>query len=255
MQLQMNLELVKDYTSNSQKARVLSENWTLENIFCPNCGAINLNEFGNNKEVADFFCSGCKDEYELKSKKGKVPSKITDGAYLSMIKRLNSATNPNLFFLSYSADYQVTDFLAIPKYFFTPEVIEKRKPLASTAKRAGWTGCNILFHKIPKVGIINIIIDGQILPKQSILNQWQKTLFMQGTKDLKARSWLLDIVLEIEKLGQEVFKLEDIYKSEATLAIKHPGNNHIRDKIRQQLQVLRDRGYLVFLERGVYQVV
>jgi type II restriction enzyme len=33
----------------------------------------------------------------------------------------------------------VNNFFVIPKYFFIPEIIEKRKPLSETAKRAGWT--------------------------------------------------------------------------------------------------------------------
>jgi hypothetical protein len=34
----------------------------------------------------------------------------------------------------------------------------------------------------------------------------------------------------------------------------HPDNRHIRDKIRQQLQVLRDMGFLIQPERGVWRV-
>jgi len=34
----------------------------------------------------------------------------------------------------------------------------------------------------------------------------------------------------------------------------YPGNNNVRAKIRQQLQVLRDQGYLSFVGRGRYRV-
>ena len=34
----------------------------------------------------------------------------------------------------------------------------------------------------------------------------------------------------------------------------HPDNRHVRDKIRQQLQVLRDHGYLEFVSRGSYRL-
>jgi type II restriction enzyme len=37
------------------------------------------------------------------------------------------------------------------------------------------------------------------------------------------------------------------------LAKLYPQNHHIRDKIRQQLQVLRDRDLLKQVERGVWQ--
>ena len=47
------------------------------------------------------------------------------------------------------------------------------------------------------------------------------------------------------------FQLND--RDEA-LAKLHPDNAHIRDKIRQQLQVLRDLGLLTFLAPGSYRL-
>ena len=38
------------------------------------------------------------------------------------------------------------------------------------------------------------------------------------------------------------------------LSKKHPDNHHIKPKIRQQLQFLRDKGYLEFVERGRYRL-
>ena len=38
------------------------------------------------------------------------------------------------------------------------------------------------------------------------------------------------------------------------LAKLHPNNTHVRDKIRQQLQVLRDLGFLQFFGSGSYRL-
>ena len=46
-----------------------------------------------------------------------------------------------------------------------------------------------------------------------------------------------------------------LYKFETELSQKHPLNRFVKDKIRQQLQVLRDKGYLEFKARGVYKIV
>jgi type II restriction enzyme len=55
-----------------------------------------------------------------------------------MIERLESSEKPNFFFMGYLPErYFINDFFVVPKYFFVPEVIEKRKALAKTAKRAG----------------------------------------------------------------------------------------------------------------------
>ena len=53
-----------------------------------------------------------------------------------MIKRIESINNPNFFFMNYNKqDLHVKDFLMVPKYFFSPEIIEKRKPLSDTARK------------------------------------------------------------------------------------------------------------------------
>jgi type II restriction enzyme len=54
--------------------------------------------------------------------------------------------------------------------------------------------------------------------------------------------------------GRESFSLADMYAFEARLGGLYPGNRHVREKIRQQLQVLRDRGWLEFMGRGRYWV-
>ena len=45
-----------------------------------------------------------------------------------MIERLISDNNPNFFFLSYDkSTFEIKNFLTIPKYFFVPDIIERRK--------------------------------------------------------------------------------------------------------------------------------
>jgi hypothetical protein len=45
-----------------------------------------------------------------------------------------------------------------------------------------------------------------------------------------------------------------VYAFEGALSNLYPNNRHVQQKIRQQLQVLRDRGYLEFLSRGRYRL-
>ncbi len=42
MDLHFDKELAKDYKSESQKVRVMSENWVSKNMFCPCCGYLHL---------------------------------------------------------------------------------------------------------------------------------------------------------------------------------------------------------------------
>jgi type II restriction enzyme len=256
MQLIFDKQIATNYKSASQKIRVLTEEWVNKSIFCPSCGRLRLYKYPNNQPVADFYCENCQEDYELKSKQGKIGAKILDGAYKTKIERLQSSTNPSLFILNYNLqNFTVLNLFVIPKHFFIPEVVEKRKPLAPTAHRAGWIGSNILLRKIPEVGKIFIVKDSHIRPKEKVLSEWRKTLFLREEKEISARGWLLDVMRCIEKLGKNEFSLSDIYRFENELGILHPNNKHIRDKIRQQLQILRDKNYLDFISRGFYRLI
>ena len=221
MNLSFNETLGEQYRNKSQKIRVMSESWIEENMFCPCCGNSHLFRLKNNEPVADMKCDNCGELFELKSKEGKIGKKINDGAYTTMLRRITSITNPELLVMQYSSDYIVTDLIFIPKFFFVPQIIEKRKPLASTARRAGWIGCNYI-----------------------------KKL---ETSDINTRSWLLDVLECIDKIKSKEFCLQEIYAYSTFLQEKHVNNHNVEAKIRQQLQFLRDKGYIEFLGRGHYK--
>src|SRR4030067_3772327 len=149
MKLSLNTKLANKYKSPSQRARVLTEGWVDDSVFCPNCGHTDIERYENNRSVADFYCKGCGEDYELKSKQGGFGQKIVDGAYRTMLERLTGVNNPNFFLLNYDlANYEVVNFFVIPKHFFVPDIIEKRRPLARTARRARGRGCkNPLYNK------------------------------------------------------------------------------------------------------------
>lgn len=255
MDLSFNQTMAQAYTSNSQKIRVMSEHWVANSIFCPNCGASHITQFENNNPAADYFCNDCHEQYELKSKDGNLGTKIVDGAYQTMIQKVEQGNNPNFFFMTYEkSSLTVKNLIIIPKHFFTHTIIEKRKPLADKARRAGWVGCNLLLNEIPNSGKIFIIQNAIVRPKGEVLSNWQKMSFLKN-ENTQNKGWLLDIVAIVEKLNKPIFSLNDIYAYETTLAKKYPDNRHVRPKIRQQLQILRDRSYLEFMGNGVYQVL
>ena len=253
MKLTFDENVVMNYKSASQKARVLTENWVDNYVYCPNCGCLEIDKYPNNQPVADFFCSNCREDYELKGKQDSVGSKIVDGAYSTMLERLQDSHNPNFFLLNYDLqNLSVLNFFVIPKHFFIPEIIEKRKPLAQTARRAGWIGCNILLKSIPQSGKIFYVKDSVIQPKKNVLADWKRTLFLREEKEISTKGWLLDVMRCVEKIGKPEFTLGDVYVFERELSSLHPENKHVKDKIRQQLQILRDKGYLKFISRGYY---
>ncbi len=249
----MDGRIAERYSSNAQKIRIITETWVGGNVFCPYCGNQYIDHFENNRPVADFFCPICEEEYELKSKGSSITNKVNDGAYSTMMERISSVNNPNFFFMQYNKrNLNVENFVIVPKHFFSYDIIEKRKPLAETARRAGWVGCNILLNQIPVEGRIFIVRDGKEVPLGQVISRVQRTVFMRQYK-LNMRGWIIDILNCVNRIGDKVFTLEQMYDFEDVLAVKYPENHHIKDKIRQQLQILRDNGIIEFLGKGRYR--
>ena len=64
----------------------------------------------------------------------------------------------------------------------------------------------------------------------------------------------MDVLYCVEKLEKEDFSLQDVYGYTDYLQKRHQDNHNVQPKIRQQLQVLRDKGYLEFLGGGKYRI-
>jgi type II restriction enzyme len=240
------------FQSPSQSARVLTETWVEQQAFCANCGNDRLTKFSNNLPLADFFCGSCNEQFELKSTRGSFGARVVDGAYSTKIERLNSNTNPNLLLLSY-AQFAVTNLIVIPKHFFVASIVEKRKALSDKAVRAGWVGSNIVIARIPESGKIYIVRAGQPQSRELVRQQWARTSFL-AEEPVTARGWLVEVMHSVEALRKSEFRIDDVYADQQRLQSIYPANRHVREKIRQQLQVLRDRGYLEFVSRGRYRL-
>lgn len=253
MNLSFDKSVAIGYNSGSQKVRVMSENWVTKNLICPSCISKKLLPFPNNNPAADFYCSVCSEEFELKSKMGLFGKKIVDGAYSKMIERINAKQTPNFLLLSYSSSYLVNDLLLIPKHFFIPEIIEKRPPLNQTARRAGWVGCNILLHNLPQLGMIPIIKNTSPINKFSVNEKW-KEAYRLINENGTSKGWLFEILSIVDSISKKYFSLDDIYGFEQRLSKKFPNNKNIKPKIRQQLQRLRDLGLIQFTGSGAYYI-
>ncbi len=71
------------------------------------------------------------------------------------------------------------------------------------------------------------------------------------TQELKG--WKLAVFNCLNSLPQQQFTTNDAYSFENILRDKYPSNNNVKDKVRQQLQYLRDLGLIEFLGAGIYK--
>jgi len=59
----------------------------------------------------------------------------------------------------------------------------------------------------------------------------------------------------LDTIKKDQFSLSEIYEFETKLKQKYPDNRFIKEKIRQQLQILRDQNLIEFLGAGVYRKI
>lgn len=252
MNLNCDIEIARSYTSKTQQARVIYEQWMEQEGYCLNCSRNRLLRTPTNTKARDFICIECSHPYELKAMRGRFTSRICDGAYQSMMTRIHDGSVASFLLLEYDAEWNVRGLNAIHRNFITPSVIEKRKPLSQTARRAGWIGCNILLGSIPVEGRIRLVNECIVVPRSSVRSNFQTVSKLSGFS-VEERSWTSLTLRLLHQLNKPSFTLQEVYAIESHFASVYPNNNNLRAKIRQQLQRLRDTGLLEFQGNGCYR--
>jgi type II restriction enzyme len=202
-----------------------------------------------------FSCSVCLSRYQLKSTKGKFGTCIPDGAFGSIIESLKQDRAPNILIMKYDVvDWKVSDLKIIPFFGYSEQAIIKRKPLSDNARRAGWIGCNIDLRSIPNNFLIDIIKNGHAIAPEVVHKNYSNVKPLQEIKP-EARGWTIIMLNLIQSYGDRVFTTNESYRFEDFLADIFPNNSNIRPKIRQQLQVLRDMGFISKEGRGEWRLI
>ena len=156
-----------------------------------------------------------------------------------MVAAIREDRTPNLLLMRYAlATWEVRDLLLIPSFMFSESAVIKRKPLAATARRAGWVGCNIALNRVPAEARIALVITR---------SSGREPAPSPSRKSRESQS-------RLTSAATGIFTTADAYAFTRELEKLHPDNRHVRDKIRQQLQVLRDLGLLLHVGRGEWRL-
>jgi len=262
MQLKFNPLSVGAMTSGSQRTRVRTESWFAKFGYCLRCTSDKLEATKPNTPACDFICPICDAPYELKSGAGRLGLKVVDGAFDAMMRGIRGGRAPNLLFLRYSIEakgaaneaWSVDALTALHSVFLTPMIVEKRAPLAATARRAGWVGCNLLLSRVPDDGRIALIRDGVATARTEARRLYALSERFEELKP-KERGWSALVLSFVRKLGKEHFTTNDILRFEPEMHAVYPDNSHKREKVRQQLQVLMRLGYIDRTAPSEYRVL
>jgi len=207
-----------------------------------------------------------------------------------MMNAIRHDETPNFYFMHYPptlklrwagelATWRVKNLLLVPSFAFPPSAIIKRKPLSSTARRAGWIGCNFALNRIPAEARIPVVTESSISQESEVREKFRR---VKPLKEISVtqRGWTLDVLNAIRrmvnsegraprdpnisvqsgKMGRrgtplsDSFTTADAYAFERELGQLHPDNRNIKAKIRQQLQELRDRNLLLHVGRNCWRL-
>ncbi len=223
---------------------VSASDWVESEVYCAVCGSASIERL----DGADFRCPACREEFRLKSARGAIGDKVAENAYISTLKGVKRLKNPNYLFLS-RGERRVAELYIVPKYFLLPETVTKRPP-----KGDGRVGCYINYGIIPEQGKVAVVRNGVQINKQEVMRRVCQANALKED-DIAVRGRLFDILNIVNSFENPVFTLEEICAYSDSLKKKHIDCGDIRDMIRDQLQIMRDRGIIEFVASGLYKKV
>jgi hypothetical protein len=121
------------------------------------------------------------------------------------------------------ATWRVKNPLLVPSFAFPPSAIIKRKPLAPTARRAGWIGCNFALNRIPveaRIAIVFTRSSGResahlfpgsqsrltsaatvIVPPEEVREKFKRVKPLSEIS-VKQRGWTLDVLNIVRRITE-----------------------------------------------------
>jgi type II restriction enzyme len=252
MRLNCNPALADGLTSPSQRTRVITEGWMTAEGYCLNCTSPHLEATAPGTPFRDHICPKCGLGYELKSARSAHTRVVQDGGYDSMMREIRRDNPPALMLLQYDPAWCVRRLVAVHPVFLTPAVIRKRpKPHLRPRTGTPYWMCDFNLDAIPSDGKIVVVSNAKVRPPKEVREAFAKSKPFADIP-LAQRGWTALVLAAVRKINKPQFTLAEVYAHEATMQSAYPNNTHIRDKIRQQLQVLRDMGYIDFDGGGKY---
>jgi type II restriction enzyme len=160
--MELNELVLQTKQSNNWKSesRIIGEaceDYVKNIIKCIRCNNNNFEKYKPNEKSKDLICISRNQKYQIKSKsathkqvnniKCKKQFKTIGGEYSTTLNNINEKID-YLIILYEKQSYKILNILYITNENINSTCIIPRKPLSSTAKRAGWQGCNILFDNV-----------------------------------------------------------------------------------------------------------
>ena len=255
MELKCNPEIAAHLSSASQRTRVITEDGFSRFGYCLKCDSNTLTQTRAGTICQDFYCPKCEQPYELKSAKRAHTNIVQDGGYDSMMETICGENVPALMLMHYSPQWCVQGLVAIHPVFLIPDVVMKRaKPHIRPKTGKEYWMCKLNLSSVPDDGKITLISNGIVRPHVEVRRQFQESARFE-TLPVTKRGWVALVLATVRKIGKMRITNADLFSHEESMHAIFPGNSHVRDKIRQQMQVLMRLGYVERTAPGEYRVI
>lgn len=131
--------------TSKQELGELGERLVANCCLCPRCKRANtLKRLPPNFKCADLICDFCGFLAQVKSANttdiNKLPKQILGAAWGPQLERMQAAIYFPLYIVLVDAVKAETAIYYLPADLQGPEIFRPRKPLAPSARRAGWQG-------------------------------------------------------------------------------------------------------------------
>lgn len=136
--------VAEGFASRSQIARLWTETWAEQYLYCLNCPADELGALPAGTKVADLQCYSCSMRYQVKGKNGRFGATIQSSAYAPLLEAARTGSMPGYVLIEYDPRFHIVVFVdAIHGEDIGEDRIIPRRPLSDTARRVRWQGCVI----------------------------------------------------------------------------------------------------------------
>ena len=157
-----NLLRYAEYSMRTEKQQLGSwgEDLVTKKCSCPKCKKTKtLKRLPENFKCADLICDFCGYLAQVKSANAiyvsPLPSTILGAAWLPQKERMDAAIYFPLFFVLKTPTESAIYYL--PTDFQSPAIFLPRKPLADSARKAGWQGFRYVLSEIPNGAFVRIL--------------------------------------------------------------------------------------------------
>lgn len=246
----------REYRNLRQEVRVRTQEWVQRNLYCPRCGGLSLESTREGTAFRDFACGRCEEPFELKSSQRRIDRRIPGGSLTQYREMLRMGQTPNLLLLTYDpVTARVRELVAINRLLISPLAIVPRSRPLDRPSPTPYYLCTLDLSGVPESGKVPFVRGAHVRPKPFVLSSWNRFEFLRDDGDDDETDWIRDVLSLIARIHSREFTLDDLYEHTESLSRLHPRNHHIREKIRQKLQVLVRHKVLRRAAPGVYESI